>query len=332
MPDFATELAVGLTAVRQACILCQSVQTAISSDVLDKRDQSPVTIADFGSQAVICRSLREAFALDPIIAEEDSQALRAPENAVFLDAVTAEIQRLEIPAPPEDVCRWIDFGSASEAGARFWTLDPIDGTKGFLRKEQYAVSLALICDGVIEVGILGCPNLPVPGSGNDVGSLFYAIRGQGAFAMPLSGSGSPQAIRVTPTSQSDQARFCESVESGHSAHQESATVARRLGISTAPVRMDSQAKYATVAHGGADAYLRLPTKTGYFEKIWDHAGGVRVIEEAGGRVTDIQGKPLDFTRGRELNLNRGVIATNGHLHDAILACVQAVLAESAAAG
>src|SRR6185437_2044577 len=96
----------------------------------------------------------------------------------------------------------------------------------------------------------------------------------------------------------------------------------------APVRMDSQAKYATVARGFADAYLRLPVKTGYFEKIWDHAGGVCVVEEAGGKVTDVCGKPLDFTRGQELNLNRGVIVTNGTLHDSIVAAVQGVLAST----
>jgi 3'(2'), 5'-bisphosphate nucleotidase len=89
--------------------------------------------------------------------------------------------------------------------------------------------------------------------------------------------------------------------------------------------MDSQAKYATVARGFADAYLRLPTKTGYFEKIWDHAGGIAVVEEAGGRVTDVAGKTLDFSRGRELNQNRGVIVTNGLLHDQIVAAVQSVL-------
>jgi len=330
MPDFATELSVGLNAVRQACRLCRTVQRNIDTDVLDKRDQSPVTIADFGSQAVICRSLGEAFPNDPIIAEEDSAALRAPENEVFLAAVTDQVHQLGISGTSADLCRWIDLGITTSASPRFWTLDPIDGTKGFLRKGQYAVSLALILDGQLQLGILGCPNLPLPGDESVVGTLYYAIRGQGAFVVPLGAEAAGCPIRVSSTSDSTVARFCESVESGHSAHQESATVARHLGIVADPVRMDSQAKYATVASGLADAYLRLPVKTGYFEKIWDHAGGVLVVEEAGGRVSDIQGRPLDFTRGRELNQNRGVIATNGHLHNRVLECVQAVLADSAA--
>jgi 3'(2'), 5'-bisphosphate nucleotidase len=333
MSAFANELQVALSAVRQASQLCRTVQTTITSEVLDKRDQSPVTIADFGSQAVICRCIGDVFPDDPIIAEEDSAALRWPENLPFLNAVCDQIQQLGIAGTSTDVCGWIDLGGAMEYTSRFWTLDPIDGTKGFLRKGQYAVSLALIVDGQIRLGVLGCSNLPVSDEpGSPAGTLFFAVRGEGAFVLPLDSDAPPKPLRVTRTSDPAVARFCESVESGHSAHSESAAVAQRLGLTAQPVRMDSQAKYATVARGFADAYLRLPTKTGYFEKIWDHAGGVIVVEEAGGCVTDINGKPLDFSRGRELNQNRGVIVTNGVLHESIVSAVQAVIAVEASAG
>lgn len=333
MPAFAMELQTALNAVAQASQLCRTVQSTITSEVLDKRDQSPVTIADFGSQAVVCRSIDAAFPSDPIVAEEDSAALRWPENAEFLKAVCDHVQRLGITADDKEICHWIDRGGAMEYTSRFWTLDPIDGTKGFLRKGQYAVSLALIVDGVIELGVLGCPNLPLAeAEGSPIGTLFYAVRGQGAFVRPLDSDAPPKPIRVTKTTDPAMARFCESVESGHSAHNESAMVAQRLGLTATPVRMDSQAKYATVARGFADAYLRLPTKTGYFEKIWDHAGGIAVVEEAGGRVTDVAGKPLDFSRGRELNQNRGVIVTNGLLHDQIVSAVQAVMTAETSAG
>ena len=66
---------------------------------------------------------------------------------------------------------------------RHWALDPIDGTKGFLRGGQYAVCLALIVDGIVQLGVVGCPNLPVDHQKpeGERGSLFIAIRGQGAF-------------------------------------------------------------------------------------------------------------------------------------------------------
>jgi 3'(2'), 5'-bisphosphate nucleotidase len=101
-----------------------------------------------------------------------------------------------------------------------------------------------------------------------------------------------------------------------------------LGMTADPVRTDSQAKYAVVARGEADFYLRLPRsqapawERGYVEKIWDHAAGALVVEEAGGRVTDVDGKPLDWTHGDALHANCGLIVTNGRLHAAVLAAVR----------
>ena len=81
------------------------------------------------------------------------------------------------------------------------------------------------------------------------------------------------------------------------------------------MRIDSQCKYGAVARGEASIYLRLPTSESYREKIWDHAAGWMVVNAAGGRVTDARGQNLDFSLGRTLDQNRGIIATNGHLHD-----------------
>lgn len=327
----AGELVVALEAVRDAARICRSVQMSITTEAMEKNDKSPVTIADFGSQAVVCRAIGDAFPHDPIVAEEDSRELLNEQNAPFLHRIHDEVCGQCIAASKDEVCRWIDRGGASEYSERFWTLDPIDGTKGFLRKEQYAISLALILKGRLELAVLGCPNLSWL-EGQDVGSgaLFYAVRGQGAFVAPMDQSASPVPIRVSSTSQSAAARFCESVESGHSSHDESSRIAERLGITAAPVRMDSQAKYGVVARGEADIYLRLPTRKGYVERIWDHAGGVLVVEEAGGRVTDLAGQPLEFTHGRGLEKNRGVVVTNGHLHTQVLEAVQAVLSASPA--
>lgn len=326
MHAYAAELQAALTAVREASHLCRAVQQTITPDVLDKKDNSPVTIADFGSQALVCRVIGEAFPRDPIIAEEDSAALRQSENASFLSGVLGEVRRLGIRATPDDVLQWIDRGNATNYSSRFWTLDPIDGTKGFLRKGQYAVSLALIVNGRIELGVLGCPNLAVSARNDEsLDVLCYAVRDHGAFMLPLEGDAAPWPICVSDVADPKLARFCESVESGHSAHDDSIKIASLLGITAPAVRMDSQAKYATVAQGRVAAYLRLPTRAGYFERIWDHAGGVILVEEAGGRVTDLNGKQLDFTCGQTLLKNRGVIVTNGHLHEEVLAAVQSVV-------
>ena len=318
----AQELSIAVAAVRRAAEVCRNVQRAIPT-AMEKQDKSPVTIADFASQAVICRALGEAFPSDPIIGEEDSAELRLPDNKPSLDRVQSELSRIGLDGAPDEICAWIDRGGANAFGPRFWTLDPIDGTKGFLRGEQYAVSLALIIDGQITVAILGCPNLPLEVGGNaDSGSLFFAVRGQGAWVQACFSDSAAVPVRVTSTSNWADVRLCESVESGHSAHDRSAMISASLGIVKQPVRLDSQAKYAVVSRGEGDVYLRLPTKKDYREKIWDHAGGVLVVEEAGGRVTDIDGKPLEFTHGRELSANRGVVVTNGHLHSEVLQAIR----------
>jgi 3'(2'), 5'-bisphosphate nucleotidase len=122
-----------------------------------------------------------------------------------------------------------------------------------------------------------------------------------------------------------EARFCESVESGHSNQGDSANIATILGITAEPYRIDSQCKYAAVSRGDASIYLRLPTRADYQEKIWDHGAGSIVVEEAGGTVTDVTGTPLDFSLGRTLATNRGIIATNGRFHDEVVSAVQSVI-------
>lgn len=319
---YQNEQAVALQAVREAAKLCQHVQAQIAPDVLEKKDRSPVTVADFGSQALVCRAIRAAFPDDPIIAEEDAAALRQAGNDALRTQVVKHVQALRPDADEEAVLGWIDYGGASDYSGRFWTLDPIDGTKGFLRGEQYAVALALIVDGEVTVAALACPNLPSAADGK-TGDVFTAVRGAGATSVPLEGSAATP-VSVSQEDDPGRTRFCESVESGHSSHSDAAAVAERLGITAEPVRLDSQAKYAVVARGEAGIYLRLPTRPGYVEKIWDHAAGVLVVEEAGGRVTDVSGKPLSFRHGRQLEKNRGVIVTNGRLHEPVLEALQAV--------
>lgn len=203
-----------------------------------------------------------------------------------------------------------------------WTLDPIDGTKGFLRGEQYAVCLSLIIDSQVQLGVIGCPNLPHELSNPDgpKGSIFVAVRGQGAQQLTLSGA-DPKPLRI-PSFADSELNTLESVEAAHSSHGFSARVAQILKIQRSPTRMDSQAKYCALGRGDGGIYLRMPTGVGYKEKIWDHAPGSILIEEAGGVITDSRGLPLDFGLGRTLGENYGVIAAGKAVHAKVLAAVQ----------
>jgi 3'(2'), 5'-bisphosphate nucleotidase len=317
---YEKELAIAQDAVIQAAKLCEAVRRDMVPEAMEKSDKSPVTVADYGSQAIICRALSEAFPNDPVVGEEDAADLKTPEMTDRLQQVTGFIEAVIGSATPDQVTQWIDHGNGSTAN-RFWTLDPIDGTKGFLRGDQYAIALALIEDGDLKVGILGCPALAF-GNGTP-GLLFTAVRGQGTYMQPI-GGGDAKPVHVVQPGDLARLRFVESVEASHGNQSEQEAVAKAVGITSSSVRMDSQAKYGAVAAGEAALYLRLPSPKypDYREKIWDHAAGAIVVEEAGGKVTDMHGKPLDFYSAAKMMQNRGVVVSNGTIHSDVMTALQ----------
>ncbi len=300
--------------------------------LLTKHDRSPVTVADFAVQALVARRLAERFPGATLIGEEQADALRLEEGITALDQVTDFLRTAVPDATPEEICGLIDRGSG-EPPNTFWTLDPIDGTKGFLRREQYAIALAHVRDGKVELGALGCPELAPnqvntdhqPSAEAD-GSIAIASRGHGTWHQALTGDVNWHRLSVSNHGRSNTARILRSVEKAHTNVDEIGQLAANLGVAVPPVAMDSQAKYAVLAAGEGDVLLRLisPSRPNYREKIWDQAAGSIVVEEAGGRISDLDGKALNFSQGRTLAKNRGILATNGHLHDAVLQALRAI--------
>ena len=319
----ALEVETALAAVRAASELCRGAQGRLAAgDTLTKGDESPVTVADFASQAVVCAALTDGLGSIDMVGEEDSDDLRDDDRVALREGVVTLVRRQRGDDVSESsVIDWISVGSADGSSERYWTLDPIDGTKGFLRGEQYAIALALIEQGEVLLGVLGCPNLPNPDG--TTGALFVATTGSCVAYYGSSAQALP--MRVAAPAEVAAARFCESVESGHSNQDDSARIAALLGISAEAYRIDSQCKYAAVARGDASIYLRLPTRADYREKIWDHAAGKFVVEQAGGRVTDATGAPLNFSHGSKLEQNRGIVATDGRFHDEVITAVTTVL-------
>ena len=306
-----------IQAVQHASLLVKQVQAEMAAQTLTKGDRSPVTVADFASQALVGYLLAQTFPNDPLVAEENADELRDPARQAILEKVAGFVKRVLPEATPPTVCNWIDRGGA-ETGQRFWTLDPIDGTKGFLRGEQYAVALALVVDGKVQLGVLGCPNLTA-GSQLDLGgpgSLVVAVRGQGTWTTSLVKPAALAQLHASRSEDPRQMRILRSVEAGHTNVGQVDLLAENLNVQADPVLMDCQAKYALLAAGAGDLMVRLlsPDKPDYREKIWDQAAGSIIIEEAGGRVSDLDGKPFDFTTGRSLLNNRGVVASNGAYH------------------
>ncbi|RVX08486.1 PAP-specific phosphatase HAL2-like [Vitis vinifera] len=300
------------------------------------------------------------------MAEEDVQNISKAGTAGLLEAVVKTVNECLADAPrfgligPEMVLGTKEVLEAisrcnSEGGqtGRFWVLDPVDGTLGFVRGDQYAIALALIEDGEVVLGVLGCPNYPMkkewlsyhhryyriiskltpPTSDSwDKGCVIYARRGSGkAWMQPLLNGNKklewPNSARPVQVSSIDNpalATFCEPVEKANSSHSFTTGLAHSVGLRKQPLRVYSMVKYAAIARGDAEIFMKF-ARAGYKEKIWDHAAGVAIIQEAGGMVTDAGGRPLDFSKGIYLEgLDRGIIACSGaKLHDKIIMAVDA---------
>jgi len=318
------EVDAALRIVRQGAAMAQRVLAGMAIQNLTKSDFSPVTVADFASQALAARTLQEEFPDTPLVGEESSDALREESGADVRRLVTEFVGTVVPGATEDEVCDWIDRGKG-EPAARFWTLDPIDGTKGYLRGGQYAVALALIEDGEVTLGALGCPNLGEgcqPATG--LGATLIAQRGQGAWVSVAGEDFRP--LKVSECAEISQARVMRSAEDSHTNAGQIDAIDAKLGIVAEPVRMDSQAKYAVMAAGGGELLFRLlnPGREDYRECIWDQAAGAIILEEAGGMITDLRGARLDFSQGRKLTANTGVFASNGRLHEAGLAAIAQV--------
>jgi 3'(2'), 5'-bisphosphate nucleotidase len=367
MDRWAKERQVALAALRGAAALCARVRATEAPASLSKSDRSPVTVADYGAQAIVCRALHAAFPADAVVAEEDAANLDGPRGAALLARATGHVgavlaaQAAELPPStdaatgrfdaqplePALVRAWIARGATAPADPsvdRFWVLDPIDGTKGFLRGDQYAIALALVEGGRIRLGLLACPALArgrdgaatgAPG-GEALGVMVEAIEGAGARLHPLTTDPhltpagrieqEVRTLRVAPPDEPASRRFVESVEGAHGDPERQQAVARATGIDAPPLRLDSQVKYAAVADGRAALYLRLPSPSApdYREKIWDHAAGALIVQEAGGRVTDAAGRALDLRQGRRLERNRGIVAGAPAAHRAAVAALAAL--------
>lgn len=278
-------------------------------DVMGPEDaKDRFTVADYAAQALVSKLIFAHFPNYKLVGEEDSKDLHSADQTSLREKIV-ELANWSLAQKTGNDEAWDKVGSAAldektwldaiDKGdatttqeGRVWALDPIDGTKGFLRKGQYAVCLALLEQGSPVLGVIGCPNLPVDFKNpSEKGVVFVAVKGQGAFQVRLpmintSDRRGPMAdfsfflcqrsfsdptlhpISMSKFSDLSQASFCESVESGHSDQSTNATIAKELGITRPPTRMDSQAKYCSISRSDGDIYLRLPVKKDYEEKIW----------------------------------------------------------------
>jgi len=262
------ERRVELTELEQAIAIAREAGEVVSAlrggelGVEMKPGDEPVTIADRRASELIVARLRAAFPDDPVISEEQ---------------------------PPAE---------GALASHRLWLVDPIDGTKDFIRgSDGFSVMV-----GLCEAGrpVLGVVHQPA------AGRTFYASPA-GAFVETAAGRA---PLAVSSVASAGQARL---VASASHRTADIDRVKRTLGIADEQNVGSVGVKLCLIAMGVRDLYVNPTSKT----KAWDTCAPEAILVRAGGRLSDLLGAPIDYVR--ELRQLRGLVASNGHVHDEVIA-------------
>lgn len=347
---YRKELDIAFGVLRQAAKLSQHLVNAEDKGAVTKNDQSPVTIADFAIQALLAATFKASFPDDTFVGEEDAGRLR--DDLLLLETVWELLQWLTqdeetsslctLPASRQAMCDLIDQcgTSAPASKGRTWIFDPIDGTKAFVSGHLYAINIGMLVDGEHTLGAIGCPNLSInaqaPLQDKDVdpegkGCIAYAVKGHGAFVRPFDlADGEPRRLSIAPIDHAKELRFvtCTDVDSALPGIHDS--IATRLNVP--PPTCDLIAwvlRWVTLAMGVSNANVWVYKKRSRCGKVWDHAGAMLVVEEAGGKIRCTLGKKIDLQSGRLMDRNFGFVAApEGEVFDELLVATRQAIQDA----
>lgn len=260
MAALARELEVALELAKLAGVEVWRIQRGGELGVELKAGDEPVTVADRLASEMIVAGIAKAFPDDPLISEELTPAAGA-------------------------------LGSQ-----RLWLIDPIDGTKDFIRGEDgYAVMIGLLVAGRPALGVVHQPAQ---------GRTFWGTP-DGAW-VAIGDTVTPLAVSTVAT-----AGAARLVASKSHRGADIDRVKAELGIADEQNVASVGAKLCLIAYGVRDLYVNPSTKT----KAWDTCAPEVILARAGGRLTDLFGTPIDYTH--ELKHRRGLVASNGYIHDEV---------------
>ncbi|TAQ86797.1 hypothetical protein B7494_g4861 [Chlorociboria aeruginascens] len=343
----STERYLAELAVQRASILTKKVLSSVNKGSLSKSDSTPVTIADFGAQTLLISAIHGVFPFDTFVGEESADALRNDEKLCNRVWELVQSTRLEdeesdamlvSPKDVEEMLKLIDLGGKGKGGreGRVWMLDPVDGTATFLKGEQYAVSLALVIDGKEVLGVLGCPSLKVlSGQVRDnfvdsegMGLMLSAVKDKGTVVRTMGQGALLPARNIERGSNHKKLRDLHFVDhkDSKSQHEKVRYIASELGAKHPGIEIwSSHMRYVALVLGDGDLQMRIPLGRDRFSYVWDHAGSQLIFTETGGKVTDLEGRDIDFGVGRELTNNWGLLAAKDRVHGQVLEIVKRIL-------
>jgi 3'(2'), 5'-bisphosphate nucleotidase len=262
--SFDLELTVATRLARQAGERIRGLHRS-GLTVDKKEDDSPVTEADRAADAIIRGGLGEQFPGDGMLSEET----------------------------PDDGSRF--------RHDRVWMVDPLDGTKDFVRGQNgFSVMIGLLLGDAPALGVVYQP----------IGDkLYWAVRGGGAWLSI--GGGEARRLHVSAITDTAEIRMVASKSHRTRTIDE---VRAKLGINDELNIGSVGLKLGLIAEGERDLYVNPAGHS----KLWDACGPEAILTEAGGKLTDAHGAPLRY-RGQELGNRRGLIASNGLVHEAVVA-------------
>lgn len=236
-------------------------------DVSIKKDNSPVTEADKCANNLIVEYIKENFDNHYYLAEESKDN----KTRINKDYV--------------------------------WVIDPIDGTKEFVKKNgEFAVNIGMLHN---DVPVLGIVIIPIKQK------YYYAIKNQGAYVFDLI---TKETKRLLVSKNHNIKGSTLTISRSHSSKIEDYFI--KENQITNLVRLGSAYKVCNVAEGNADFYIRSAPLS-----EWDICAPLVIIEEANGMITDFNNQPLKFNKS-EVKFSNGIICSNKLMHNQILECLK----------
>ncbi len=300
--SYFKELSLAIDLVKKASDITEWFRTKHSSS-FTKKDDSPVTLADFASQIFIISEIKKGFPEDQIVAEEESGSfLNSSAENVLIKCFNSLQIKIE-----ENLKSTLNYRGLSSH--RQWTVDPVDGTQGFQKNLAYAVGIGFMVQSEPTVCAIGVPNYQK----TDL-TIFSAQKNHGAKA--AYGEQDFINIKVSENKDLKTSRMC------YSLHYNKPWVldfAKSLGINNF-IPMDSMAKLCMVAEGSAEIYVKPMNIQRSF--TWDFLPGDLLVKEAGGMITDLIGNPLNYINEKCKVNAPGLIASNGAMHKDLLTALK----------
>jgi 3'(2'), 5'-bisphosphate nucleotidase len=262
---YARELAVAEELARAAGEAVMAVRRGGDLGIELKPGDEPVTVADRAASELIVAGLAAAFPDDVIISEEKADDRRRM------------------------------------SAARVWYIDPIDGTKDFIRgREGFAVMIGLAVDHRPAVGAVFQPlNGRLFLAATDIGTWFFTP------------GEAPRKLQVSAVRDAGQARLVASASHRTEAIDQ---VKSALGIADELNIGSVGLKLGLIALGERDLYVNPSSRC----KLWDTCAPEAILAGAGGVMTDLGGAPLRYEQ-EALLCASGLVASNGHVHAEVLA-------------